>query len=203
MRTIGRERPLLPAAALWCLGSLSVCFALRGAAYWGVGAFDAVASWCPLPGLALRAILVVNPVFLLVFGWLLFIVCWLIRTAVLHLVAELLGGTGRALSLLAALGYARVPLILSAPLTVALAAAGGWSLATSWPGTVWRVGAVAVCGWTVGLLIVALQETHGLTTRKAVSVLLAIVAAVVLLHVLAWLGCVASGFHFADLLAVD
>jgi hypothetical protein len=86
---------------------------------------------------------------------------------------------------------------------MALAACGGWSLATGWPGTVWRIGAPALCVWSVGLLVVALQETHGLTTRKAVSVLLAIVVAVVVLHVLAWTGCAASGFRLEDLLALD
>lgn len=92
---------------------------------------------------------------------------WLIGTAVWHLCAELLGGRGSAVGLLAALGFAHFPRIFIVPL---------WVLATWLPAAVAPLflggtGAV-IALWTISLEVLAISGAYEISRTKAVLVLL-------------------------------
>ncbi|SHJ43489.1 Yip1 family protein [Propionispora hippei] len=98
------------------------------------------------------------------FGSLLF---WLLGTAVWHLIAELFGGRGTALGLLAALGFAHFPRVLLVPL---------WVLSSLMPP---GISAFLVTGsflvilvWSLWLDVYAIKGTYQVSGAKAVLILL-------------------------------
>jgi len=94
-------------------------------------------------------------------------------------------------------------LLFVAPLAVALAAAGGWSLEAGWPAVVWRWGVMLLVVWLVALIVVAVQQSHGLSTQRAALALLALLVGLVLLYALGWVGFAVSGMQVGGLTAVS
>ena len=96
------------------------------------------------------------------------VVIWFLGTGALQLFAELFGGRGRGLSLLAALGFAHLPRIFLAPL---------WLLTMFMPaGPAAMIGMLvllAVSVWVLILEMLAIRETHNFSTGVACAVLVA------------------------------
>lgn len=104
---------------------------------------------------------------LLAGGCALGLVGWLLSTAVWHLTAELLGGTGRASALLAATGYAHLPLYFLLPLAAAaILRPQGAVIALA------LLGVVGVVAWKCWLDLLAVSVTYRLSCAKALLVLL-------------------------------
>lgn len=200
MKHLADARPLLPAAAVWCLGGLSWWYGLRWAEYWGAKTYlPPLHSACPVLRGVGHLLLDPNPVVLLVLGPVVFLAAWLLRTAVLHLAAELLGGEGRVLSLLATLGHALSPLWLAAPLSLVCGALGKWTLDVGWPGTVWQLVSAALYLWCLILVVLAIREAHRFTTRQAVLTIVAVAAAAAVVVLVVWAGFTVSGTRWGDL----
>lgn len=96
------------------------------------------------------------------------VAAWIMGAALWHLIAEMAGGKGTAVGLLAALGFAHLPRIFIVPLWVvaALMPAGGRPLVMGMTGLI-------IAGWVLYLDVAALKEAHELSTAKALLVLLA------------------------------
>lgn len=202
MKELAEERPLLPAMVLTMLVGVSWWYGFRWMACWGgVDPLMQRAESCAVVGPAVGVMLQVHPLAPLFLAPTFAVAIWVLRSALIHLVAELFGGTGRALSTLATIAYAMTPVLLFAPLAVVLAAANEWALDTGWPALVWRLAAVLLYLWVVLLVFTAVRETHDLTSRTAVLTLVSLAAAAVVLHALLWAGCAVSGFALTDLLA--
>ena len=92
---------------------------------------------------------------------------WLLSTAVWHLIAEFLGGVGRVSALLAATGYAHLPLYFLLPLA---------AVAVLWPkGAIIALTLLGTAGlivWKCWLDLLAVSVTYRLGYAKALLVLL-------------------------------
>lgn len=113
---------------------------------------------------------------------------WFCYSAIINLVAELLGGRGSARGVFAAFGLAGLPLILIIP----------FQFMAYWYGTgVFAVTAVLMLAWLVlgiwsGIIfVIGIREVHALSTGRSVLVLLIPCMALVLLLVLSVIGLVA------------
>lgn len=95
---------------------------------------------------------------------------WFLSAAVLHLLAEFFGGTGRGYHLFVALGFTGLPGIFLAP--AALLARGR----LEW---IYNFLALVVFVWSVVLMVNAVQAVHGLSTGRAVLTILVPVAALI------------------------
>ncbi len=95
------------------------------------------------------------------------IVIWIIGSAIWQLIAELLGGKGTAVGMLAALGFGHLPRILLVPL---------WMLISVMPPSsktlLLAVAVLVILGWSLYLDVVAIKEVHQLSAAKAVLVIL-------------------------------
>lgn len=110
---------------------------------------------------------------------------WFCYSAIINLVAELLGGRGSARGVFAAFGLAGLPLILIIP----------FQFLTYWYGTgvsavtvllmlVWLVLGI----WSGIIFVIGIREVHALSTGRSVLVLLIPCLALVLLLVLSAIG---------------
>jgi hypothetical protein len=95
------------------------------------------------------------------------LVVWVLASAIWHLVAEFLGGKGRAVGLFAALGFAQVPRLFIVPL---------WALITVMPPSsktvLMALAVLVILGWSLFLDVIAIKEVHQLSTSKAVIVII-------------------------------
>lgn len=92
---------------------------------------------------------------------------WLLLSALLHLVAEFLGGAGRGIATFTVYGLAGLPAVLMLPLQ---------SLEIIFPGnsfltTISTLGALVVTLWGIALLVIGVREVHQFSTGRAVLVL--------------------------------
>jgi len=110
-------------------------------------------------------------------GFLLWYLKWLGYGAVLHLTAQLLGGEGGPRTTLVAYGLTGLPSLFLLPLQGLMAVLRPGGTAES---LLTAVFGLAVFIWSVVLLVLALREMHNLTTGRAVAVVAA-PAAVLLL----------------------
>ena len=92
---------------------------------------------------------------------------WWFGAAILHLIAELLGGQGRAVGLLACMGFGYLPRIFIVPFWVVSAL-----LPVAIRPILFTVSAIVVSVWTLTLHVIAIREAHQLTTAKATLVLI-------------------------------
>ncbi len=102
-------------------------------------------------------------------GWAIFpmdlavgLAMWLLGAAVVHLASELIGGEGRASSLLALMGLAKLPYVFVAPLALVAR--------YTWPGVA-SLGGVVILIWVLALYIVAIGANYGFGTGRAVAAL--------------------------------
>lgn len=92
---------------------------------------------------------------------------WLVFAAVLHLLAEFFGGSGRGITSFTVYGLAGLPAILLLPLQSLEIIFSDIPFFTSLA----TLGALAVTLWGIALLVIGLRETHQLSTGRAVLVL--------------------------------
>ena len=96
---------------------------------------------------------------------------WFCGAAVLSLIAELLGGSGSAVSLLAALGYSHIPRLLAVPFFVLTAFLPGGAASL-----LLGLALVVVFIWTFILDIAAIKGAHSISSGRAILALVAPVA---------------------------
>ncbi|KJS17153.1 MAG: hypothetical protein VR69_06625 [Peptococcaceae bacterium BRH_c4b] len=125
---------------------------------------------------------------LMVFGGLIIaFVKWIAYSGLLHLVAEMFGGSGRALGVLAVTGLATIPVILLMPFDLVVVLAGGQTpLTTIITGLFGLVSLV----WGFVLVVLGLREVHGFSTGRALAVALAPPLAIIVLMFIFVLGMI-------------
>lgn len=92
---------------------------------------------------------------------------WFFGAALLHLIAEFMGGRGTAMGLFAALGFAQFPRIFMVPLWVVAAV-----LPESIRPVVMGITALVIMFWVLALHIAALKGAYGIGGVKATLVLI-------------------------------
>ena len=97
---------------------------------------------------------------------------WFLKAAILNLVAELLGGPPRGLSLLASTAIACSPLLLVLPVALLAVALAEPDLNTGFVSHLWFVFALGVHAWWLVLTVVAVRETYRFTLSQAILTLL-------------------------------
>lgn len=154
------EKPILPALWLTILQGFSFALGTRYACENG----GFVLSWLVknLPSWNLVVL------YALVFP----VALWFVKAAVLNLVAELLGGPPRSLSLLATTAIACSPLLTVLPAALIAAALAEPDLNTGFVGHLWAMFAIGVHAWWVVLTVFAIRETYRFTVSQAFLVLL-------------------------------
>lgn len=93
---------------------------------------------------------------------------WFAGSAIVHLVAELLGGNGQAKGLLAANGYIQVLRIFSVPLLVVVS-----FLPEAFQTELVLLGGTSILVWEIMLSVIAIRENYGLAIGRAFLALLA------------------------------
>jgi hypothetical protein len=103
---------------------------------------------------------------------------WFIAGVIYYGISRLFKGQGSLPGMLASLGFAETPLLVSVPLTaLALSLGPSWILVSSVPGFVAGI-------WTLVLEVLAIRESQSLDTGQAIGVLLFTVAAMFALVVI-------------------
>ncbi len=162
------EKPLFPALWLTLLQGFSFAFGTRYAIEHEGWMFSWLIKRLPSWEWVLLYVLVFPPVL------------WFLKAAILNMVAELLGGPPRGMSLLAATAVACSPLLLVLPVALVAAALAQPNLDTGFVGHLWFIFALGVHPWWVLLTFVAVRETYRFTIAQAIlTLLLAAIAAVI------------------------
>jgi hypothetical protein len=124
----------------------------------------------------------------LIIGLIMSYIKWFCYSAIINLVAELLGGRGTARGVFAAFGLAGLPLILIIPFQfLAYWYGTGVSAVTVLLMLVWLVLGM----WSGIIFVIGIREVHALSTGRSVLVLLIPCLALVLLVVLSVIGLAA------------
>ncbi|MCS7223449.1 MAG: YIP1 family protein [Armatimonadetes bacterium] len=97
---------------------------------------------------------------------------WFIKAAILNLVAELLGGPPRGLSLLASTAVACSPNLLVLPVTAVCVWLAEPDLNTGFVGHFWFLYSIAATAWWVVLTVVSVRETYRFSLSQAILTLL-------------------------------
>ena len=125
-----------------------------------------IPAWAMYFGLKSAAITAWGNIFILleVVGSLLI---WWFSAAFFHLIAELLGGQGKAKGLLSCMGFGYIPRIFIVPF---------WVMASLMPEGARTIflglSMLLVSVWTLVLQVIAIREAHQLTNAKSIIVLL-------------------------------
>lgn len=124
------------------------------------------------------------------------LVMWFVTAGILHLTAEMVGGRGAALSLFSCLGFVQFPRIFVVPFYVLAAL-----LPPPTRPAVVVLAVLAVAGWVLTLHVLAVRATYDFGTVRALLVLVApfavmvmLVVTAVLLFVVSLAGLVRQGF---------
>lgn len=94
------------------------------------------------------------------------LVAWFLNCAIIHLMAELLGGNGQATGLLTANGYTQVLRIFSVPIIVLASL-----MPAQWKLDLIALGSTAIVIWEAVLTVIAIRENYNLSTGRAVLAL--------------------------------
>ncbi len=154
------EKPLLPALWLTLLQGFSLALGTRYAV--------------EHEGLVLSLLIRNLPSW----GWVVFYALifppalWFLKAAILNLMAELLGGPPRGLSLLATTAVACSPLLLVLPVALLAVALAEPNLNTGFVGHLWFIFAIGIHAWWVVLTVVAVRETYRFTLGQAILTIL-------------------------------
>lgn len=110
-----------------------------------------------------------------VLGLPLALILWFLEAAVWHLLAQFFGAQGRGTTLFLALGFTTLPLLIGQGADALLSLGAG----ASWSRLLTAVSAV----WAFVLQVMAVKETHGLSTGRALAVVLFPLAVLVVMAV--------------------
>ena len=120
--------------------------------------------------------------FLGIIGAIITIVFWFVRAGILQLVAELLGGKGRATGVLAVLALAEIPKVMAIPFQVI----SYFTTSSFISKFIMIFAALAVFIWSIVILVIGFREVQQLSTgRTILALVLPAVAFVLLLMVFA------------------
>ncbi len=97
---------------------------------------------------------------------------WFLKAALLNLVAELLGGPPRGLSLLAATGVASSPNLLVLPVTAIAVWLAEPDLNSGFVGHLWFLYSIGASAWWIVLTVVSVRETYRFSLSQAILTLL-------------------------------
>lgn len=154
------EKPILPALWLtWLQG-----FSMALGTYYAYKHEGFVASWL-IKNLPSWGWVVIYAVFFPP-------ALWFLKAAILNLVAELLGGPPRGLSLLVSTAVACSPLLLVLPIALISVAFAEPNLNTGFVSHLWFVFALGVHAWWVVLTVVAVRETYRFTVAQSILTIL-------------------------------
>ncbi|MBI3922725.1 MAG: YIP1 family protein [Armatimonadetes bacterium] len=192
LERISEERPILPAAQVILVASLSWSLGVKLAEQYGAGKVARfLCDFSALHALVFGVVYKMNYFFVILLAAFAGIGFWFLRVAVLQLSAEVLGGMGRGFSLLAAFGYAHTPLLLTLPVALVALLCGGGNLDSGAGAVVWYGLAISVHLWTVYLVIVSIQATHKMKLPDAIRVIaypvLALIATLLFFKLLVFL----------------
>lgn len=128
--------------------------------------------------------------FAAVAGFLLSVMKWFLMAGLLHLLAELYGGTGQARSVWAVYGAAAIPAVFMIPVQIAAGFLDTGGLFDFISGVL----TLGLYVWGVVLLTIGLREVHGFSTGRAVLTVFtpALVLFLVVMITLIFIGTVAS-----------
>lgn len=117
---------------------------------------------------------------------------WFIQAGVIHLIAELLGGTARSVTVLVVFALIKIPGLIMIPVHVAnrFLEESFFSIFLS------VAGGLAVFLWTVILLIIGLRETEGFSTGRAAAAVFIPIGVVVLLLIFLLISFVGTALPF-------
>lgn len=105
------------------------------------------------------------------------LVLWLVQAGILQVIAELLGGRGKAVGVLTILALAGIPSVLVVPLRV-ISYLFEESLAGSF---LTIVGSLLAFLWWIVLIVLGLREVQGFSTGKAVATVVAPLVGILLI----------------------
>lgn len=179
LRRIAESPPLGKAALIFSIVKvLSVLVFITGGFFSSELVFGDMEG-LPGPGMeaVMRAVAPVAAVLGLAYEY----VKWFIYSGVLYLLAELLGGRGKAAGVLASTGLASLPALLFLPVQILLVVIGGSGWVSGFLNIlIW----LAVLCWGAVLVVIGLRETQRLSTGRALVTALAPPAGIIVLFIL-------------------
>lgn len=117
------------------------------------------------------------------------IIGWLLKSGIYQLLAELVGGKGRTLGVMAILGCSVLPTIFSIPIQLL-------GDATQLEGLLWTLNLPILLWAYVILPVIGLQEAHQISTARAVAVVL---SPIVIMFGLIIVGVILMAMFFAGM----
>ncbi len=157
MKRISQEKNIWQGLLIYVI--ISVIVSLSTSAYQLTSLLEQDFSSMPLPVELTEGMLRFMPfldlLFKVTFGVLLFLT-W---TAILHLVADILGGENRSYRLGAVLGYGQLPYIFMAPVSL---------LARYMPFDLIALASFVFFFWSLALKIIGFRETYNFSTSRAI-----------------------------------
>lgn len=124
---------------------------------------------------------------------------WFVYSALLHLLAELLGGRGRAVGVWVIAGLASLPAIFLAPVELLLFLCGVTGFILSL--LTYLLGFVVLV-WGAVLLVIGLRQEHGLSTGRAVTVVFLPVGAALIIGITVFIAFMTVAASFPTFLPV-
>lgn len=106
---------------------------------------------------------------------------WLLASGLFHLLAEFLGGRGRATGVFTVVGLSSLPFIFLVPVNLLLLL---WGLKSFAAVIIMPLLSLIVVVWLLILLILGIRQVHDFSTWRAVAVVLLPVAGVIILTVI-------------------
>lgn len=177
LRRVAEERPVLPAAVIALLGAWGWAFGARLAFSAGfLTPADLVRQFFPMTASLFRTAYEGHWLSLLLLFFPVALFAWFFRSASLHLLAELWGGSGKGFSVLATVGFADLPLLLL-PLTAWLCRLIAGSPPSVGGVTLWYVLAALLHLWSWTLTVFGIRLTHRLPTGTAAGVCVLVLVA--------------------------
>lgn len=172
-RIIGQNPPIIKVVIIFSIiQALSMLLFVLG----GVSSDNYLPA--ELPGMTgvVKAVL-----FGMAFGGFVFaFVKWFLYSCILYFLSELLGGTGKAMGVLAATGLASIPTMLLSPVQLLLILLGNnW-----WTYLMAGLLMIATVIWFIFLLVIGLKETQHLSRSKALAVIFIPVVTIIVLFLL-------------------
>ncbi len=206
LQEVAEERPIIPAAWVIMIASISWCFGLKLAQDNGAGKVAEFVSHYSAPfALVAGTVFQLNYLFLLIVFPLMALLAWFVRAAILQLSAEILGGMGRGFSLLSTFGLAHAPLIFIFPVAiVAMLVGGGQILFTGDLGSgagevIWYSLAIFLHLWTIYAILLSIRATHQMKLMDSIRVVAYPVAAFVVVMLVLKIFIGLTGVSFAGL----
>lgn len=185
MAGVALNPPLVPALlAVTIVGVVGALMGFLTASRLMVLGLSGTAAGNYLPFPAIQSLAVLGAIGGLLWGY----VKWFGYSAVIHLVADLFGGRGRAGGVFAVVGLAGLPFVFMIPFQLLAYWFGPEKFAV---GLLLLLAGLGLLIWNVTILVIGLKHVHGFTTGRSVLVIASPFLALLLLVVLTVAGIAA------------